>query len=45
VDTKIEGVNVRIYTPKVVNTPNSPKYRPILVYYHGGGFAIGVHTL
>ena len=37
-DTKMDGVNVRVYSSK--HSTNS--HKPIMIYYHGGGFFMGV---
>jgi acetyl esterase/lipase len=36
-DTQIENVKVRIYSPK---NPLAQKL-PIMIYYHGGGYVFG----
>ena len=36
-DTEIKNVGVRIYTPQ----SGEQKHRPGIIYFHGGGFALG----
>ena len=37
-DTKVSGIRVRVYKPKSIK--NEDKL-PIMVFYHGGGYAFG----
>ena len=37
-DSKINGINVRIYKPIAA----TKTLRPLMIYYHGGGWAFGV---
>ena len=32
---------IRIYKPDCIEDPETHKKLPVLVYYHGGGFALG----
>jgi acetyl esterase/lipase len=36
-DTTMNGVSVRVYSPKLLGKGN----KPIMIYYHGGGYSFG----
>ena len=38
-DTTISGVKCRVYSP---NSSKKSEKRPVLIYFHGGGFCFGV---